>query len=65
MRSLGSGKILTLLTGGSVWYTQDTLPVVKINDDDSLLAHWPSEDYGASDTTPECRFWNFSVVYEV
>ena len=24
------------------------LPTVKINDDDSLLAHWPSEDFGAA-----------------
>ena len=24
------------------------LPTVKINDDDSLLAHWPSEDWRAA-----------------
>lgn len=63
-----AGKLFTILTGGGLWYNNnidDTLlPVVKINDDDSLLSHWPSEDYRASDTTPECRFWNFSVQYD-
>ena len=41
------------------------LPTVKINDDDSLLAHWPSEDFGAPrDAAPECRWWSMKVNYD-
>lgn len=60
-------KLFTLLTGTSVFYNLDIdeVPVVKVNDDESLLSYWPSEDYNSPHgTTPECRFWNFSVQYD-
>ena len=49
-----------------MWFGYDgELPVVKINDDDSLMAHWPSEEYGAPpDAPPECRFWEMRVQYD-
>lgn len=58
--------LFALLGGSGLWFGghDGDLPVVKINDDDSLMAHWPSEDYGAPyDAEPECRFWNMSVQY--
>lgn len=63
----GAAGIFTLLSGGGLWFggNEGDLPVIKINDDDSLMAHWPSEDYGAPpDAAPECRFWNMSVQYK-
>ena len=57
-----------LFTGGS-WFRlggDEVLPpiVIKVNDDDALLSHWPSEDLDAAiDAPPECAFWNRSVVY--
>lgn len=63
----GAAGVLTLLSSGGLWFgVHDShLPVVKINDDDSLMAHWPSEDYGAPmDMAPECRFWNMTVKYD-
>lgn len=62
---VGFGKVLTVLTGGGIFLNlDDQLPVVKINEDDSLLSHWRSEDFGASDTSPECKFWRFNVTYD-
>ena len=59
------GGVLTLLSSSAWFGNHEELPVVKINDDDSLMAHWPSEDYGApSDMAPECSFWNMSVQYD-
>ncbi len=64
----GLAGVVTLLSSGGLWLgdQQDgPLPVVKINSDDSLLQHWPSESYGADlSAAPECRFWNFSVQYD-
>ena len=63
---------VTLLGGGWLFgnnpdsdaFLRD-LPTVKINDDDSLLAHWPSEDFGAaSGAPPECRWWSMKVNYD-
>jgi len=57
-----------LFTGGS-WFRlgdKDAAPpiVIKVNDDDALLSHWPSEDLDAPhDAPPDCVFWNRSVVY--
>jgi len=60
----GLAGLFTLLGSGGFWNAYE-LPVVKVNDDDSLLAHWPSEEYGAPiDARPECRFWNMSVQYD-
>ena len=63
---------VTLLGGGWLYgnnpdsdaFLRD-LPTVKINDDDSLLAHWPSEDFGAPrGAPPECRWWSMKVNYD-
>lgn len=56
---------VALLSSG-VWFGGDNeLPVVKVNEDDSLLSHWGSEDYGAHfDAEPECSFWNMNVSYD-
>tara|TARA_B110001452_G_C15180179_1_gene409940 strand:- start:35 stop:241 length:207 start_codon:yes stop_codon:yes gene_type:complete len=62
------GGALTLLAGSGVWFSGDEreLPVVRVNADDKLMSYWPSEDYGAPlGTPPECRWWDFSVQYEV
>ena len=71
MNPRGAGGVVaglvTLFSSGGLWFGgyEHDLPVVKINDDDSLMAHWPSEDYGApADARPECRFWNMSVQYD-
>ena len=62
---------VTLLGGGWLYgnnpdsdaFLRD-LPTVKINDDDSLLAHWPSEDFGAARGAAECRWWSMKVNYD-
>lgn len=42
-----------------------SLPTVKINEDDSLLAHWPSEAFGAhASAKPECKWWSMQVTYD-
>ena len=70
MKGRGAGSaagVLTLLGSGGLFFggQEANLPVIKINDDDSLLSHWPSEDYGSPfDAEPECRFWNMSVQYD-
>ena len=62
----GAAGLFTLL--GSSWFSAQThvrLPIVKINEDDSLLSHWHSEEYNSPpDTAPECRFWNMNVQYQ-
>lgn len=63
----GVAGLVTLLSGGGVWFggREPVLPVVRINEDDSLLAHWPSEEFHSpADAAPECRFWNMSVQYD-
>ena len=63
----GAGGLFTLWAGSGVWFGghSPVLPVIKINDDDALMAHWPSEEFGSrSDAPPECRFWNMSVQYD-
>ena len=42
-----------------------SLPTVKINEDDSLLSHWPSEAFGArANAKPECKWWSMQVTYD-
>ena len=63
----GVAGLVTLLSGGGVWFggREAVLPVVRINEDDSLLAHWPSEEFHSpADAAPECRFWNMTVQYD-
>lgn len=68
MARSGLGSVLTLLAGGGVWFSgreEGNLPIVRVNEDDSLMSHWSSEEFNApADAPPECRFWNFSVQYE-
>ena len=63
-RLVGSGlAITTVLTSVGLWGPEAVTPDIRpVNDDDSLLAYWPSEDM-SSDAPPECQFFNFSVVY--
>ena len=59
-----TGGIIALLGGGSLFLDRD-VPVVRVNEDDSLLAHWPSEAYSApADTPPECVFYAFKERFE-
>jgi len=56
--------VTTLLTSFGVWKPEEIDPEIRhVNDDYSLLSHWPSEDL-ASDSDPECTFFNFSIVYK-
>lgn len=56
--------LVTLLGGGSL-FLEHRVPVVKVNEDDSLLAYWPSEAYGApADAKPECEFYDFKRQFE-
>lgn len=58
-------SVLTLLGGGSVLLNRPDLPVVRVNDEDVLLSHWPSEDFAAAiGAPPECRFWAFNESYD-
>ena len=53
----------TLLTSLGLWTPETTNPEIRrVNEDESLLSYWPSEDYH-SDALPECDFYNFSVIY--
>lgn len=60
---LGFGA-LTLL-GWMGLQPDPPIPVVNVNDDDSLLAEWPSESLSdPSSSPPECSFWNGTVQYQ-
>ena len=66
----GVAGIVALLSGGTFWFVappEDALPdlpIVRVNDDDSLLAQWASEDVGAdADAPPECRWWTMNSSY--
>jgi hypothetical protein len=63
-RLAGGGlAITTLLTSIGLFGPEATEPEVRrVNDDDSLLSYWPSEEYN-SDAPPECVFFNFSFIY--
>lgn len=62
---LGGGWFASWRNDASVLTPATIRPIVKINDDDSLLREWASEAYGApADAAPECEFWNFSVQYD-
>jgi hypothetical protein len=62
-RFTGGVALSTVLASIGLWGPETIEPDVRpVNDDDSLLAHWPSEDY-SSDAPPECNYFNFSVVY--
>ena len=71
-RAAGSGLTgLVALLGGSTFLLSTPqqqladLPVVKVNDDDSLIAYWPSEDMGADDDAPpECAWWHMNQTYD-
>ncbi len=61
MPRMGSGGGITglvALLGGGTFLLQSPqeqlsdLPVVKVNDDDSLISYWPSEDLGAAIDAP-------------
>ena len=61
--SRASTAAFALLGGTALW--QKELPTVPVNSDDSLLAPWPSEAFGApSDMAPECSFYNFTARFE-
>ena len=61
----GAAAVLFSFLNSYSFDQTNNLPVVKINSDDSLLAHWPSEEFHAPfDAAPECAFWNFSVQFD-
>ena len=67
----GLTGIVTLLGGGGLWFQGDPqqqlaeMPILKVNDDDSLLSHWPSEDFDADPgTAPECTWWRMNHTYD-
>ena len=69
-RSGGVAGLFALLSGGTFWFAvpqEDVLldlPVVRVNDDDSLMAHWASEDIGAdANAPPECAWWQLNETY--
>ncbi len=58
-----SAAAMALLGGGALWNKQ--VPTVPVNRDDSLMAAWPSEAFGApADMAPECSFFNFTARFE-
>jgi hypothetical protein len=62
-RVAGGLAITTILTSVGIWRQDAVEPEARsVNDDDSLLSHWPSEDI-SSDAQPSCNFYNFSVIY--
>ena len=68
MSRVAMGWGAALLLGGGRWWGQLSEPaeptVVRVNYDDALLSHWPSEDLDAPiGAPPECAFWNATVVY--
>ena len=73
MRNVGTGitGIVTLLGGSGLWFNSDPqqqladMAILKVNDDDSLLAHWQSEEFDASaEEQPECMWWKLSHTYD-
>lgn len=66
----GLAGLMALLGGGTFLLTTPPqqlvdLPVVKVNYDDSLMAHWPSEELGAdADEGPECSWWHMNETYD-
>tara|TARA_X000000368_G_scaffold395383_1_gene362793 strand:+ start:86 stop:733 length:648 start_codon:yes stop_codon:yes gene_type:complete len=69
-RSSGVAGLFALLSGGTFWFAAppedvlSDLPVVRVNDDDSLMAHWASEDIGAdANAPPECDWWRMNQTY--
>ena len=65
LASILSGYLTWHNSGDAYNVVSDNLPIVKVNDDDSLLKEWASEMYGApADAAPECAFFNFSIRYD-
>ena len=75
MPLVGGGRggvtgLVALLGGGYFLQTPSqeqlsSLPVVRVNDDDSLISYWPSEDFGAAiDAPPECLWWMMNETYD-
>lgn len=74
MPRMGSGGGITglvALLGGGTFLLQSPqeqlsdLPVVKVNDDDSLISYWPSEDLSAAiDAPPGCDWWQMNETYD-
>lgn len=69
----GGGGVtgLVALLGGGTFFLQlpqeqlSSLPVVKVNDDDSLISRWPSEELNAAiDAPPECLWWMMNETYD-
>ena len=60
-----TSKIAGLFTllGGGFWIADPPNPVVYVNEDNHLMAAWPSEAMSGSSLPPECAFWNQSVVF--
>ena len=61
---------MALLSGGTFWFAvppEDALsdlPVVRVNADDRLMAHWASEDVnGDAGAPPECEWWQLNETY--
>lgn len=59
------GGVASLLLGSlNMIEQEDMVPHTVRFDDESLLSSWTSEEIGADDMEPECRFYNGSVSYE-
>lgn len=62
-RVAGGVSLCTVLASIGLWDAEKIEPDVRrVNDDDSLLSYWPSEEL-SSDAPPDCHYFNFSVVY--
>lgn len=60
-----TSKLAGLFTvmGGGLWFVDPPTPVVYVNEDNHLMAAWPSEAISESSLPPECAFWNQSVIF--
>jgi len=58
-------SVLAVFGGGSLWFTERShRNVVFVNENNELLAHWPSESIiDGSVRPPECDFYNDSVRF--
>jgi hypothetical protein len=63
-RLVGSGFVLTALTSFGLYGPEqsDDLILSSVNEDESLLSHWESEEYNSL-SPPGCEFYNFTKIY--
>ena len=66
----GVAGLFALLSGGTLFFSAPSedalldLPIVRVNEDHSLMAHWASEDIGAdANASPECAWWHMNETY--